>query len=350
MINNLEEYFLGIENTIKDAINIIEIGKAQIALIVDSTGKLLGVVTDGDVRRGLLKGFSLDESVDKIMTKDPIVLPFGSTKSDAISLIKDKLIYHVPIVNGDGQIKQIHVLDDFLKTPELPNWTVIMAGGKGERLKPLTDKCPKPMLKIGDKPMLEIMLEQCLQVGLKKFYISVNYLKEQIIQYFGNGSRWNAEVRYLEEDTPLGTAGCLSMLKEIPQDDILVLNGDVVTKLDFDRLIKFHSKLSNLMTVCTRTHHVKIPFAVLNTANSFVKNFVEKPMYDYQVNTGVYVLNPSLLRKIPNKFFHMTDLIENLLCDNELVGAFPIHEEWNDVGNSIELDSVRTSLFAVNQK
>jgi NDP-sugar pyrophosphorylase family protein len=216
-----------------------------------------------------------------------------------------------------------------------------MAGGKGERLGSLTKNCPKPMLEVNGKPMLETILEKCIDAGFNNFYISVNYLKNKIIKHLGSGEKWGVNISYLEEGVPLGTCGSLKLLPNNLVDDILVLNGDILTDLEYDRLMVYHQKSSNAMTVCTRSHRVRIPFAVMTSSGAKLERFVEKPMYDFQVNAGVYILNPSLIEKIPSEFYNMTDLIDDLLNIKSEVGVFPIHENWKDIGNKIDFYEVQ---------
>ena len=330
------KYFISPKSSIRDAIEVIDNGAAQVALVVDSNKKLLGLVTDGDVRRGIIKNLSLDGAVSSIMTNSPIVLSLGAKKAEILQLMREKLIHHIPLVDGNGCICSLEVLDDLLKKRSLSNPVVIMAGGKGERLGSLTKNCPKPMLEVNGKPMLETILEKCIDAGFKNFYISVNYLKDKIIKHFSLGEKWGVNISYLEEGEPLGTCGSLKLLPNNLVDDILVLNGDVLTDLEYDRFMTYHQKSSNAMTVCTRSHRVRIPFAVMTSSGAKLERFVEKPMYDFQVNAGVYILSPTLIEKIPSKFYNMTDLVDDLLDSKSPVGVFPIHENWKDIGNPID--------------
>ena len=337
------KYFISPKSSIRDAIEVIDNGAAQVALVVDSNKKLLGLVTDGDVRRGIIKNLSLDGAVSSIMTNSPIVLSLGAKKAEILQLMREKLIHHIPLVDGNGCICSLEVLDDLLKKRSLSNPVVIMAGGKGERLGSLTKNCPKPMLEVNGKPMLETILEKCIDAGFKNFYISVNYLKDKIIKHFSLGEKWGVNISYLEEGEPLGTCGSLKLLPNNLVDDILVLNGDVLTDLEYDRFMTYHQKSSNAMTVCTRSHRVRIPFAVMTSSGAKLERFVEKPMYDFQVNAGVYILSPTLIEKIPSKFYNMTDLVDDLLDSKSAVGVFPIHENWKDIGNLIDFrDAVKS--------
>jgi dTDP-glucose pyrophosphorylase len=335
------KYFISPRSSIRDAIEVIDNGAAQVALVVDSNKKLLGLVTDGDVRRAIIKNLSLDGEVSSIMTNSPLVLSLGAKKAEILQLMREKLIHHIPLVDGNGCICGLEVLDDLLKKRSLSNPVVIMAGGKGERLGSLTKNCPKPMLEVNGKPMLETILEKCIDAGFKNFYISVNYLKDKIINHFSLGEKWGVNISYLEEDEPLGTCGSLKLLPNDLSDDILVLNGDILTNLEYDRLIAYHQKSSNAMTVCTRSHRVRIPFAVMTSSGAKLERFVEKPMYEFQVNAGVYILNTKLIEKISYKFYNMTDLIDDLLESKIDVGVFPIHENWKDIGNKIDFFEVQ---------
>jgi NDP-sugar pyrophosphorylase family protein len=211
---------------------------------------------------------------------------------------------------------------------------VLMAGGKGERLRPLTADCPKPMLAIGGKPMLEIILQQCVEAGFKHFYLSVNYLKQQIIDHFGDGSHWGVEVRYLEEHSPLGTGGALGLLPQIPEHPLLVMNGDVLTRVDFKQLMNFHQEHAAEATMCVREHVTQIPYGVVQLNGTNVAGLEEKPLLSHFVNAGIYVLNPSVLALLePHKACDMPNLLKRTKERGGQVSAFPIHEYWLDIGH-----------------
>jgi dTDP-glucose pyrophosphorylase len=339
-VTNISKYILNVNASIKDAIKVIDRGAAQVALVVDSDQRLLGVVTDGDIRRAIIGDASLNTVISEVMTVNPIVLYEGSSKAEALQLMSEMSIHHVPVVNSTMKIKHLFVLDDLLKKPSFSNSVILMAGGSGTRLKPLTDNCPKPMLRVNGTPILEIILKRCISAGFTNFFISVNYLKEQLINYFDDGKKWGIKINYLEEKEFLGTCGCLKLLPSEISKDIIVMNGDIITDLDLDRLIRFHMKANNSLTICARNHRVKIPFAVLNSHKEQLCSFVEKPMFNYQVNAGVYVLKKETISCIPDQFFNMTDLIQALLNKNTGVGVFPIHENWTDIGNPDDFNKV----------
>jgi len=337
---DITPFLVAPKSTMRDVISTIDKGSLQVAIVVDENLKLLGIVTDGDVRRALMNGYSFDVETSSFMTSDPIVLGEDFCRNDAISLMREKFIKHIPVIDGNRKVIDIFTLEDLFKRNHFSNPVVIMAGGKGERLGSLTQNCPKPMLNVNGIPILEIILKNCIKAGFMNFYLSVNYLKEKIINHFGTGEKWGVDISYLEEDEPLGTCGSLKLLPNDLADDLLVLNGDVLTDLEYDRLMAYHQKSRNSMTVCTRSHRVRIPFAVMTSSGTKLERFVEKPMYDFQVNAGVYILKPCLIEQIPLKFFNMTDLVDDLLDSKSAVGVFPIHENWRDIGSPIDFKEV----------
>ena len=333
----VDKFLLHENATIRDAISVIDKGAAQVALVVDCNRKLKGIITDGDIRRAILSGNSLESYAKTIMSSSPITLNESGSREMAFEIMQRNTLHHLPIVDCEGCIVDIEIFDNFIKSRKLSNPVVIMAGGKGERLGSITNKCPKPMLEINGKPILETILGKCIEAGFTKFFISVNYLKENIINHFGSGDKWGVQISYLEEEEPLGTCGSLKLLPREIQNDLLILNGDIITNLKFDRLIAFHKKSRKPMTVCSRSHPVSIPFGVIESSDSRVINFFEKPTYNLQVNAGVYVVNPVLIKEIPDSFYQMDDFIDDLIGMGIDIGVFPIHENWNDIGRPNDL-------------
>ncbi|SVD90467.1 uncharacterized protein METZ01_LOCUS443321, partial [marine metagenome] len=237
---NIKTLFLSVDASLKEAIKTIELGAAQIALVVDENEVLLGTLTDGDIRRGLLKGYDLQSPVGLVMNKGFCSLSEDFTENRAMQLMNEKDFHQMPVIDSQGRVIRIYLMKELLKPEKFPNFVVIMAGGEGHRLRPLTENCPKPMLKISDKPILEIILEQCIEAGFQNYYFSINYLKEKIINHFQDGSKWGVNIQYLEEKQPLGTAGALSILPVKPKNPLLVLNADVLTRTDFNKLMLFH--------------------------------------------------------------------------------------------------------------
>ncbi|SEK59262.1 nucleotidyltransferase family protein [Ectothiorhodospira marina] len=325
--------------TVREAISVIDRGAAQIALVVDHDAHLLGTVTDGDIRRALLRGEGLETPIEEVMHRGFRSLPVTATEEDALNLMRHEVIHQIPVIDDTGRVVRLFLLEELIKPKKRPNPVVIMAGGKGERLKHLTSDCPKPMLPVGGKPILEIILEQCIKAGFREFYFSVNYLKEQIQDHFGNGESWQVNIQYIEEDKPLGTAGALSLLPAMPEHPLLVLNGDVLTRVDYGRLLHFHSEHEAAATLCVREHTTQIPYGVVRMDDVMVHAMEEKPVLSHYVNAGIYLLDPSLLKLVPSdQFFDMPQLLEKAMAQQYRVSAFPIHEYWLDIGLPETLD------------
>ena len=331
-MKDLKDYIISLDSSIKQLIFKLESNASQIVLVVKNE-RLQGTVTDGDIRRALLRGETLDSPVEKIMNKNFKFLPETASEVEALYLMKKESLKQMPLLDKEGRLKKIFLLDELIKPKLLPNDVVIMAGGKGKRLGVLTEDCPKPMLKINNRPILEIILEQCIEAGLKKFYFSVNYLKEQIQNYFEDGSRWNICINYLEEDKSLGTAGSLSLFPHQPKQPILVLNGDVLTKVDYNHLIQFHKEHVADISLCVRRHSTKIPYGIVSMNDLHVLALEEKPILTHFINAGIYVLEPSVLNLVSkDTYFDMPQLIKLAKEKKYKINAFPIHEYWQDLG------------------
>ena len=333
-MENFKALFIFEDATLKEAIKIIDRGAAQIALVVDENEVLLGTLTDGDIRRGLLKGYDLQSSVEQVMNIDFCSLQEDVTENRPLQLMNEKDMHQMPTIDSQGRVIRIHLMKELLKPVELPNFVVIMAGGEGNRLRPLTENCPKPMLKIGDKPILEIILEQCIEAGFQKYYISVCYLKDKIISHFQDGSKWGVDIQYLEENQPLGTAGALSLLPVEPTNPLLVINGDVLTRTDFNKMMLFHDQQQAKATICVRSHETEIPYGVISTEGQQAIQLEEIPVLRHQINAGLYVIEPSLIKLLTkNQHCHMPDFLTKVLTNNKKVVVFPVHEYWLDIGH-----------------
>jgi dTDP-glucose pyrophosphorylase len=318
---------------LSDAIRVIDTGQVQIALIVDAHECLIGTITDGDIRRALLRGEGLEASVEKIMFRNFRALSINATEEEALSLMRRETLHQIPVIDERGRVTRLFLLEELTRPRKLPNSVIIMAGGKGKRLGPLTQDSPKPMLRVGGKPLMEIILKQCIDAGFQHFYFSVNYLKNQIKEYFGDGTYWGVEIDYLEETQPLGTGGALSLLPREHVDPLLVLNGDVLTRVDFGRLLRFHDEQKAAATMCVREHTIQIPYGVVNMNGLDVLKLEEKPSLSRYVNAGIYILEPKLLEFVPkDQFFDMPQLLEKAIERQQRVSAFPVHEYWLDVG------------------
>jgi dTDP-glucose pyrophosphorylase len=321
------------DQSIKDAIRILDLVGLQIVLVIDAEKHLLGTITDGDIRRGILSDLSLDDSVEKVMSCTPTTAQEEQPKEAILSLMRRHELRQIPFVDTEGRVVGLKTLSEFLKKRQKENWVVIMAGGLGSRLGDLTENCPKPLLEVGKKPLLETILLQFMEQGYRRFYFSLNYLADRIEAYFGDGSKWGVEILYIHEKRRMGTAGSLSLLPEIPQSTFIVMNGDVLTKINFDNLLEFHQEQGAKGTMCVRGYDFQVPYGVVQTEEGKIKSIDEKPIHRFFVNAGIYVLEPAVLRHIPeDTFFDMPELFEQMLEKQEETSVFPIREYWIDIG------------------
>jgi dTDP-glucose pyrophosphorylase len=321
------------DQPLREALAAIDEGGVQIALVVDAQETLLGVVTDGDIRRGILDGIDLDASVQTVMNEDPVTASPQEDRQSLIDRMQARRIHQIPLIDDSGQIVGVEVLDDLLKPEARPNPVVLMAGGLGTRLRPLTDDCPKPLLEVGEQPILETILEGFISHGFHRFYLSVNYKAGMIENYFGDGSDWGVDISYVHEEQRLGTAGPLSLLPDRPDETMIVMNGDLLTKLNFAHLLDFHQGHESTATMCVREHETQVPYGVVETDDQYMTGLEEKPTERYFVNAGIYALEPETLDVIPeNEFYDMTDLFEQLVERERDVTVFPVREYWQDVG------------------
>ncbi len=331
--------------TLFDVLKNLENEESQIVLIINEDKKLLGTISDGDIRRHLITGNTLDTKVSEVMNKNFISVNQGERKQRILQIMRDKGINQIPIINDSGEIIEIVLLKELIEVKNyLDNPVLVMAGGIGSRLRPFTENCPKPMLKIGDKPILEILIEQLIDNGFSNFYISVNYLKEQIIEYFGDGRKWSIDIKYLIEEKPLGTAGALSLLPKEINKPFIVINGDILTKFNMKQLIDFHLKNKSYLTICAREYEINVPFGVIETNGIELENIIEKPTYRNYINAGVYTFDSEVLEVISrNETIDMPVLIKKLKSLNKKIIICPIHEYWIDIGQHESLNKAHQS-------
>lgn len=340
-MKNWNDILVGPNTSILQAIQIIDVGGLRAALVVDNENKLLGMVTDGDIRRSILKNVSLDEPVHKVMNAKPTVASVKDHPDQILSKLQSLNIYHIPIVDSANRLVGFETLNRLLSLTHKENTVIVMAGGMGKRLHPLTVDFPKPLLKIGDKPVLEILLENFIKRGFKNFYFAVNYKAEMIKEYFNFGEQWGVTIRYIEETKRLGTAGALSLLEEIPKEAFFVINADVVTNVDFQCLLEYHNEIHADATMCIRKHEQVVPYGVVqrDETTHFLLNIVEKPIRQFFVNAGIYILEPSILKMLtPNTNCDMPDLLTLCIKHNYRVATFPIREYWLDIGRHEDLE------------
>ncbi|PIS12115.1 MAG: alcohol dehydrogenase [Bdellovibrio sp. CG10_big_fil_rev_8_21_14_0_10_47_8] len=334
-----KEALVSRQTSIREAIQILDKSALQIVLVVDENQRLLGTITDGDVRRGILRGLELSQSVQEVMNPNPTVIRSEDDRETILATMRSRGIHHMPLVDDDGRLVGLDTLDELLQPQRKDNPVVLMAGGLGTRLRPLTADCPKPMIHVGNKPLLETIIENFLSYGFHRFYISVNYKADVVKSYFEDGSKWGANIQYLHETHSLGTAGALSLLPETPELPMLVMNGDVLTKVNFAQLLNFHSKKQAMGTMCVREYDFQVPYGVVEIDKHRMLGITEKPIQRFFVNAGIYVLDPAALQFVAqNTFFDMPTLFEKLMEKKKETIVFPVREYWLDIGQMSDYD------------
>jgi dTDP-glucose pyrophosphorylase len=337
--------------TLIDAISTIEKTSKRLAVVLSDDYHVIGTLTDGDIRRHILQGSQLEASVSNVMNNNPITASINSSDSLLRKLLSKNNIRSIPLVDDKKKyVRTIELLEldfqDGFSLEKTFSAAIIMAGGEGTRLMPLTKMLPKPMIDINGLPLLERQIRQLCNIGIKLVYISVNYLNEVIQDYFGDGSRFGIEIKYLHEKKKLGTAGALSLLpNDADLKSLLLMNGDILTTSDFINLLHFHEDQKSVVTICAVDYNIQIPYGVIEYNGTKVEAIKEKPSQHFFCNAGIYALSESILKKIPSdKFFNMTDLIEKCLVDSDSVSVFPVYEYWSDIGTEADLTKARNDF------
>jgi dTDP-glucose pyrophosphorylase len=324
--------------SIEDAIKVLSDASLKIVLVTDSTLRLLGTITDGDIRRGLLRGLTLSSPISEVVNLKPIVVPKDFTKEVVKKMMSANRIFQIPIVDEDLNLVGLHVWDEQSATVARDNVMVIMAGGKGTRLLPKTEKTPKPMLLLGGKPILEHIINRAKAAGIMEFVLAIHHLGEVIEEYFGNGQFLGVNISYIKEKSPLGTAGALGLIDPKPNKPILVANGDVLTDIRYGDILEFHSQNNAMATMAVQVYESQNPFGVVQTNGITIAGYEEKPIVKSLVNAGVYVLNPSALDFMDKSIeCHMPTLFETLREEGLNTIAVPLHEKWLDLGSPSDL-------------
>lgn len=333
-VGDWKKICIGADFTIFQAMkNISETGARFAVVIAAEDGKLLGTISDGDIRKALLSGLNLNDSVVKVMNVNPVVASINASNIELRDTMERNNYTHIPVIEFDKIVKIVSLKEVQHAEPLKENIVVLMVGGLGSRLGELTSNCPKPMLKLGDKPILEIIIENLKDYGFHNFYLSVNYKSEMIENYFGDGSSLDIKINYIREEERMGTAGSLSLLKPTNDLPIIVMNGDVLAKINFSSMIDFHSTNGLDACMCTIRHDYQIPFGVVHFDGDLVKSIEEKPIHTTMVNAGIYSLDPKLLSLIPkNIFFDMPVLLEKIITEKYRVGTFQVQDYWLDIG------------------
>lgn len=328
--------------TLQQAIRNLDESALQIILIVTEQDQLLGTLTDGDIRRGLLRGLDLNGPIESLMTRDPLVVPEEIPRKTALQLMQMNKIRQLPVVDARRRVVGLRVWDELNAPTQRANLMVIMAGGLGTRLRPHTEACPKPLLPVAGKPMLEHIIERAKAEGFGHFVMAVNYLGQMIEEHFGDGAAWQVKIEYLREQLPLGTAGAIGLLDPRPELPFLVSNGDVLTDIHYGELLEFHRRHGAAATMAVRQHEWQHPFGVVRTNGVDIVGFDEKPVARTHINAGIYVLQPDCLDALaPGEHCDMPALFSRLQERGARTIAYPMHEPWLDVGREDDLERAR---------
>jgi dTDP-glucose pyrophosphorylase len=328
--------------TIRDAMRALDRGASQIALAIDPSGRLAGVATDGDVRRALLGGAALDGPLAPYLTRRFEAVPEGADRTDVLELMQARRIDAIPVVDAEGRPIGLHLLGEYLEPVRRDNWAVVMAGGEGRRLRPLTDRVPKPMLKVAGRPILERIVLHLAGHGIRRIFVALGYRGGVIEEHFGDGSRYGCRIEYLREETPLGTAGALGLLPQPPTSPVLVINGDLVTQADLSGLLDAHADSAAAATIGVRRYVIEIPYGVVERADDAIVSIVEKPHVAHEVMAGIYVLSPEVVARVaPGERLELPDLLADALARGDAVESYPIEDDWLDVGRRDDLARAR---------
>lgn len=320
----------------------IDRGSVEIALVVDSERRLLGTLTDGDLRRALLRGLSLDDQAGSAMNTTFVAVRPDTGRAEVLDLMRARTLQQIPVIDSERRLIGLHVMREVIGAVARPNWALVMAGGRGERLRPITDSLPKPMIKVAGRPILERLVLHLIGFGIRQVFLSVNYKSEMIEEHFGDGSALGCQVSYLKEETALGTGGALSLLPDGCEHPLVVLNGDLLTQVDIGAMLAFHSNGAFKATVAVHDYVHTVPYGVVECDGQSITALREKPMHSWLANAGIYVVQPELIGRVPKQtYFAMPSLIEECFERREPVGAFRIESEWADVGRVQELRRAR---------
>jgi dTDP-glucose pyrophosphorylase len=342
MTPHLDKITISESASIRAAMEAIDRGATNIALVVDAEGKLIGTVTDGNVRRAILRGASLDEPVSVCMHRRFVAVGVEANRAEVLDLMRARSLEQIPILDEAGRLKGLHLLREIVGAAPRANWAVVMAGGRGERLRPITDSVPKPMVKVAGRPILERIVLHLVGWGFQRIFVSVNYKASLIERHFGDGSAFGCSIEYLREERPLGSGGALALLPGIPDQPVLVMNGDLLTQFDVGSLLAVHADGGFTLTIGVHEFLYTIPYGVVEQSEGRVTGIREKPIQSWLANTGIYVLQPELLQRVPkDTFFPLPMLAEECFERNESVGAFRITDDWIDVGHTQALSRAR---------
>ena len=346
MLREIEPLFVSSDDTILRALEVMDRGGMQIVLVVDDHRRLLATLTDGDVRRGLLRGVGLDQAVEQVMHRDAATVGEAEGAEAMRRLFAERDVRHLPVIDENGVVVALASSEDADRSAvarETP--VVLMAGGLGKRLRPLTQDIPKPMLPVGGRPLLEIILENFKAQGFRNFILSVNYRKDIIQNHFDDGARFDCTIEYIEEDQRMGTAGALSLLGERPSEPLIVMNGDLLTATDFVAMLDHHGSSGATGTIGAREYSIEVPYGVIEGDGAQLRAIVEKPVHRHLINAGIYVLSPAALDYLEvGRYCDMPELFKRMMEDGSTASIFPLREYWLDIGAFSDLERARKEV------
>lgn len=333
------------ETPLGRAIERIDASAFQVALVLKADGTLAGVLTDGDVRRAILRGQGMQSPVSEAMNCTPTTALVSTPRNEVLALMRKQVFHQLPLLDEVERVVGLVTLDELIGAVKHPNWVVLMAGGRGSRLQPLTKECPKPLLAIGGKPILETIIESFAEQGFTRIFLSVNYKAEMICSHFGSGDRWGVQIEYLRESMFLGTAGALSLLPAKPTEPIIVMNGDLLSRTNYHSLLTFHHAQAAVATMAVREYDFQVPYGVVRLDGVRIQAIAEKPVQKFFVNAGIYALSPEALDHLPSEtFFDMPTLFEELIAKEKPTSAYPLREYWLDIGRLEEYERAQTDI------
>jgi len=347
-MKNCKEILLKQKTNIKEALQIIDKGAMQIALVIDDDEKLLGTLTDGDIRRGLLNNLSLEDNIETIIFKNPTTCKIDDTKERILEIAVSKKLYQIPVIDNDGKLIGIEEVDELLKPTTKTHKVVLMVGGLGNRLRPLTEHTPKPMLKVGNKPILETIILNFKKYGFTNIVLCVSYKANIIEEYFEDGSKFGVNIEYIHENKRMGTAGALSLIRDKLTESFFVMNGDLLTNINFEHMMNYHLSNTSIATMGVREYDFQVPYGVVNIDGKEILSIEEKPVHKFFVSGGIYILHNKVLDFIPNdEFYDMPTLFEELIKQGKKSISFPIHEYWLDIGRIEEFEKANNEFHGV---
>lgn len=331
-MKNIKKLTIKEDATIKKALKVISKGNIKMAIVFNNRGNFVGTLSDGDIRRAFLKGLNINSLIKNIYNKKPLIGKKGDSREKLLKIAISKKINEIPLVNSKGKVEEVITVVEHIKDKFFENKVVIMAGGLGTRLRPLTKSIPKPMLKIGDQPIIERIIERFKDLGFINFIICVNYKSHIIKNYLKNGNRFGVNIEYIDEKKRLGTAGALSLITEKITSPLFVINGDIFTNIDFKNMLDFHNKNIGAVTIGIKKHGIPSDYGEVKLNRNKIVSIHEKPTHEFFVNTGIYILNPEYIKLVPKKFFDMTSLIKKILLKKKKIIPFTIDGYWKDIG------------------